>query len=220
MAKDEQRVWTPDPSTFVKSGGATPEVSPEERELHQQLVNEHSELRTAIIAILQTWASIDGLLCEVLADATGMRDPVIASHIFFASRSSHTQLKMIEGAISHLRRYHHPTSQLLPELEEINSHWKALRSSYHRLKEYRDAAAHRVIASGVLADGKQRVFLSLPFQDMSGMLKASENETMARFEASEIARATKEAGQLLADAGDFLKRLRRHLQALGLDRPE
>lgn len=202
-----------------RAGDPPPEPSPEELRMMENLANEHRELLDAVLAILQTWSHLEGRLSEVLGVAANIPDPIIASEIFFASNNTHTQKKMLDGVISHIRRYHHPSSPLLPEFENIIADWKALRKRYGHLKEFRDAAAHRIISTVAIPDQGQHIVLSYPFQNFGGMVKAWDNDDMLRFTAAKMKEAARESEQLLADVTAFLERLRRHLQVLGAGTP-
>lgn len=208
-----------DLSKLRKAGDPPLEPSPEEIKVMETLAGEHAAMHEAVLGLLHTWSHLEGELSLILATAASIRDPVVASEIFFASNNTHTQKKMLDGVISHLRRYHHPSSHLLPEFENIVAEWKALRKRYGQLKEYRDAAAHRIISTVAIPDQGQHIVLSYPFQNFGGMIKAWDNDDMLRFTAAKMKEAARESERLLADVTAFLERLRRHLQALGAGTP-
>lgn len=210
----DKKMWTPRPDQIMRKGDPEPPPSPEEMETTVRLGQENAALREAILDLFHRWSFVEGRLCQIFAMAAGINDLFISSQIFFASNSSHTQLKMLDGVLAHLRRYHVPNSPLLPEFEKIMIGWKGCRTQFNQLKEFRDAAAHRHIATVADPDRGQHIVLVPGFQNLAGLMKASDNDTTLRYTSSRMADAVRGVGQLEADLAALLERLRQHLQGL------
>lgn len=205
MSEDE-KMWTPRPDQIRRAGDPESQPSSSEIAAIEALAKDHSELRDARIAVLDSWNWLENSLVDVLRTAVGTPDSIIASVLYFTPHSFRTRLETIGKIIDHL-------VVSGGKSEKLSTDWKSLSEKLGKRRNVRNWAAHGHIISHAEPNGKNQALLAPVMGQIEAYVNAYRDGRKPGATLNEVHDAIQTARRLNDDVIAYHARLKAELGA-------